>query len=725
MTSSSSPTATLPLQDDLIRTIREYSPETDVSAIRRACEYIRKIAEHQGSRLTPALVDHALNVALILAGMRVDVLTILAGILHVAVEENTTARFREISKQFGDEVRFLVENTTNVARMEFHVAEEEQMEKFRKMLLSMSQDIRVIMILFSDQLHTMREIDRFEGAERFRIARETLDIYAPLANRLGIGWLRIEFEDLAFKSLLPREYADLDKRVALQRDELQTYIDGVIGLVRPRIEAQGIQARISGRVKHSYSIYQKLKRQNIPFEKVYDVMGVRIITETQGECYAVLGLLHGMFTPVPGRLKDFIGAPKSNGYQSLQTTVIGPKGRRVEFQIRTRDMNEVAEKGVAAHWRYKEKEPLSEKDQQVFDSLRRLIQDYKDLQDSRDFLDSVKGDLFSHVVYVFTPDGDLKELPTGATPIDLAYAVHSEVGNRCTGARVNGRIVPLRHELRNGDTVEIITHPGHVPSRDWLKIAKTSKAKNRIRAFIRAEERNQSRALGLQLIEEEMRKHHINPKLLKGERLEEGAASVGFKTSEDLLVSVGYGRFSAHQVVNRLFTDLLKEKAEAAAERVVPSRPEDRKGVRVTGIDNLLYHFSKCCFPLPGDAIVGFVTRGKGVAIHTRDCPNLHMMSVDTDRLIRVEWEGGAEQSHPVRVEVRSKDKPGMLASITASLSAEKVNIERLESGRSRDDTAYYHFVLEVRNKAHLDEVIRKLNQVSGVLEVHRVGTAG
>ncbi|MGW8323124.1 MAG: RelA/SpoT family protein, partial [Thermodesulfobacteriota bacterium] len=566
---------------------------------------------------------------------------------------------------------------------------------------------------------------RFDGAERFRIARETLDIYAPLANRLGIGWLRIEFEDLAFKSLLPREYADLDKRVALQRDELQTYIDGVIGLVRPRIEAQGIQARISGRVKHSYSIYQKLKRQNIPFEKVYDVMGVRIITETQGECYAVLGLLHGMFTPVPGRLKDFIGAPKSNGYQSLQTTVIGPKGRRVEFQIRTRDMNEVAEKGVAAHWRYKEKEPLSEKDQQVFDSLRRLIQDYKDLQDSRDFLDSVKGDLFSHVVYVFTPDGDLKELPTGATPIDLAYAVHSEVGNRCTGARVNGRIVPLRHELRNGDTVEIITHPGHVPSRDWLKFVKTSKAKNRIRAFIRAEERNQSRALGLQLIEEEMRKHHINPKLLKGERLEEGAASVGFKTSEDLLVSVGYRRFSAHQVVNRLFTDLLKEKAEAAAERVVPSRPEDRKGVRVTGIDNLLYHFSKCCFPLPGDAIVGFVTRGKGVAIHTRDCPNLHMMSVDTDRLIRVEWEGGAEQSHPVRVEVRSKDKPGMLASITASLSAEKVNIERLESGRSRDDTAYYHFVLEVRNKAHLDEVIRKLNQVSGVLEVHRVGTAG
>jgi GTP pyrophosphokinase len=432
----------------------------------------------------------------------------------------------------------------------------------------------------------------------------------------------------------------------------------------------------------------------------------------------VLGVIHGLWMPVPGRLKDFIGTPKPNGYQSLQTTVIGPGGEKVEFQIRTEDMDRVAERGVAAHWRYKEKEPLSERDQSVFSSLREIIQGHKDITDSRDFLDSVKGDLFSHVVYVFTPQGDLKELPSGSCPIDFAYSVHSQVGNQCVGARVNGKIVPLRHELQNGDSVEVLTHPGHGPSRDWLKFVKTARAANRIRAWLRAEERTRSIELGAELLGRELRKNDLSPKLVRSDKMQDVAEHFSFKNVDDLLVSIGYGKFSAHQVINRIAPEPVKEKAVEKVEKPLPEK--DKKGVQITGIDNVLYHFSKCCSPLPGDAIAGYVTRGKGVTIHTRDCQNLGLMSADMDRLIDVEWVASGDKTYPAPVVVNSKDKPGMLANISAALATAKVNVRQMSVVTRRDKSALFNFTLDVKDRAHLDMVMKKIAQVAGVISVSR-----
>jgi len=710
-----------PTLQELIRKVGLYTPKGELAPLRKAVDYVLANPPASSGTGGADLMEGVLGVGLILAELRVDVDTVAAGILH-RVANGGESRIREIKKIFGDTIGFLVNSTTKVARMEFQAAEEAQVENFRRMLLAMSRDIRVIMIRFADQLFELRGLDGRPGPERVRVARETLDIYAPLANRLGIGWLKIEFEDTGFRYLMPSEFRQLAKKVAARKKDQEGYIEEVAGILRKKLSKQNIKAKIFGRVKHYYGIYQKLKRQGIPFEKVYDVMGIRIITGTPGECYTILGMIHGMYTPVPGRLKDFIGAPKSNGYQSLQTTVIGPGGEKVEFQIRTEEMNQVAEQGIAAHWRYKEKEPLSEKEQAIFESLREMIQGYQDIQDSRDFLDSVKGDLFSHVVYVFTPEGDLRELPAGASPVDFAYSVHSEVGNRCVGARVNGKIVPLRHALQNGDTVEILTQKGHGPSRDWLKFVKTSRARNRIRAWIRSEERSRSISLGTELMEREFRKNDLSPKLLKSPKLEEVGSQYGFKGVDDLLVAIGYGKYSARQVVHRLVPELtraLEPTPEEIPEKT-PHKVRDRRGVRITGIDGLLYHFSKCCYPLPGDEITGFVTRGRGVAIHTRDCQNLSMLAVDRDRLIDVEWEAAGQETHPASIRVLAKDKQGMLASITAALSTEKVNIRSLDSGMLRDKTAYFNFMIEVSSKKHLEGLVLKLRRLSGVIDVQR-----
>ncbi len=702
--------------------VKSYAPDADLTPIKKACDYV---ADMLNKQCRPPFGDNAmeqsLRVALILAEMKVDVTTIVAGLLY-EVAEDGRARIEEIRSLFGEDVGFLVSNTTKVARMEFREEAQAQVENFRKMLLAMSKDIRVIMIRFAAHLHLMRVLETLSSPERVRVARETLDIYAPLANRLGIGWLKIQFEDLAFKHLLPKEFRDLEKKVAKRKKDQQSYVNEVIETIKERLDKQGIKCRIFGRVKHYYGIYQKTKSHRIPLEKVYDVVGVRIITRTQGECYATLGIIHGMYTPVPGRLKDFIGAPKSNGYQSLQTTVIGTGGERVEFQIRTEEMDQVAEHGIAAHWRYKDKEPLSEKDQAIFSSLREMIQGYQDLQDSRDFLNSVKGDLFSHVVYVFTPEGDLKELPTGSCPIDFAYRIHSDVGNQCVGARVNGKIVPLRYKLQHGDTVEIITQPGHGPSRDWLKIAKSSKALNRIRAWLKVDERNRSLELGTGLLERELRKNDLSPKLAKSDKLKEVASQFSFQSIDELLVAIGYGKYSARQVVNRLLPAPAKSEEKTFPEQLEKAkvrRPE-RKGVKITGLDHLLYHFSKCCYPLPGDEIAGFVTRGRGVAVHTRDCPNLNLITADKDRLIDVDWEPVEGQSHPVSIKISARDKQGMLASLSAVLSSAKVNIIRLDSGSGRDSTAYFNFLLEVQDKKHLESVLKKLGELPGVIRVQR-----
>lgn len=695
--------------DELAARIRSYAPDAKTAPIDTAFAYLAEIG---------SLLDHPAQVAHILAEMKVDVTTITAGLLHDAAVKGSSGSLDEIEKRFGKDVRFLVNSTARIAGLGFAVGEVTQLENFRKMLLAMSKDIRVVMIRFADHLHTLRDPSGLSRDEIIRAANETLDIYAPLANRLGMGWLRLQFEDLAFSHLFPKDYEELVEKVAVRQKDQKSYIDGIIGAVRERLARQNINARIFGRVKHYYGIYQKLKRQNIPFEKVYDVTGIRIITRTEGECYAVLGVIHGLWMPVPGRLKDFIGTPKPNGYQSLQTTVIGPGGEKVEFQIRTEDMDRVAERGVAAHWRYKEKEPLSDKDQSVFSSLREIIQGHKDITDSRDFLDSVKGDLFSHVVYVFTPQGDLKELPAGSCPIDFAYSVHSQVGNRCVGARVNGKIVPLRHELQNGDSVEVLTHPGHGPSRDWLKFVKTARAANRIRAWLRAEERTRSIELGAELLGRELRKSDLSPKLVHSDRMQEVAEHFSFKNVDDLLVSIGYGKFSAHQVINRLAPEPVKEKAVEKVEKPPPEK--DRKGVQITGIDNVLYHFSKCCSPLPGDAIAGYVTRGKGVTIHTRDCQNLNLMSSDMDRLIDVEWVASGDKTYPAPVVVNSKDKPGMLADISAALATAKVNVRQMSVVTRRDKTALFNFTLDVKDRAHLDMVMKKIAQVAGVISVSR-----
>lgn len=700
--------------EDLAQKVRSYNPAADTEFLKRAYWFSSEAHGLQKRKEGTPYMAHPLAVASILAEMKMDVITLAAAILHDTIED-TSATIEDIKKRFGYELAFLVDALTKLSRMEFKSTELAQAENFRKMLLSMAEDVRVILIKFADRLHNLRTLQFLPENKRQRIAAETLEIYAPLVNRLGIGWLKMEFEDLSFKHLMPKLYENISIKVTARHAQQETYIKNLTRIIEKKLKDTGLPGKVSGRVKHYYGIYQKMQQQGIPFEQVHDILGLRIITDTKSNCYAILGMIHSLWKPVPGKFKDYIGVPKSNMYRSLHTAVIGPEGERVEFQIRTEEMNRIAEEGIAAHWKYKEKGGFSEKDDRYISWLRDLVQTQNEEVDARAFMEAVKAEVVPDVVYVFTPKGEIKELPYGSTPIDFAYSIHTEVGHRCIGARVNGRMVPLKHQIESGNTVEIITSPSQRPSRDWLKFVVTQKAKSRIKQWIKTEERKQSKDLGIKLLETELRKHQMSPKLIKSETMEEVVRSYNLLSLDDLCVAIGYGKISPRQAVNRLVPE------EAVEPQPKPLKQlKEQKGITIKGIEGVLYHTAKCCFPVPGDNLAGFITRGKGVAVHRSDCHNLERLAVDEARLVPVEWQPVKDVSPYARLLVDTVDKPGILANLTAVISSADVNISRIEANTTQDRNAHIAFILEVRDRTQLIGIMQKIAQTEGVLRVKR-----
>jgi guanosine-3',5'-bis(diphosphate) 3'-pyrophosphohydrolase len=704
--------------EELVKKVQSYNPGADTDLLNRAYFYACEAHGVQTRQEGTPYMAHPLAVASILADMKMDVVTIAAAMLHDTVEDTLT-KSEDIKKLFGYELGFLVESLTKLSQVEFKSREIAQAENFRRMLLSMAEDIRVILIKFADRLHNMRTLEYLPENKRMRIAQETLEIYAPLANRLGIGWIKTEFEDLSFKYLMPKLYQDIARRVRKRRSEQKGYVRNLIKTIDKKLGEHGLPGEVEGRVKHYYGIYQKMRVRGVPFDQIHDVLGIRIITDTKANCYAILGLIHSIFKPVPGKFKDYIGVPKSNMYQSLHTTVVGPDGERVEFQIRTEEMHTVSEEGVASHWRYKEKAKGKGKglDDRYVSWLRELVQAQKEEPDAREFLAAVKAEVVPDVIYVFTPGGDIKDLPVGSTPVDFAYSIHTEVGHRCVGARVDGKMVPLRHRLESGSTVEIITSQSHTPSRDWLKFVVTQRAKGRIKQWIKTEERKQSIALGVKLLEDELRRKNLSPSLLKGEEMEQVAKQYNFQSLDDLFVAVGYGKISQHRAVNRLAPG--EQQVQEAKPR--PSKPlGEHKGIAIKGVDDVLYHTAKCCFPVPGDNLVGFITRGKGVTVHRADCQSLERLATDKDRLVEVDWMPKKDSKAYARLMVSTVDRPGIMANLTTTISGADVNISRLEVTTTPERTARMVFVLEVQDRQQLQRLINRLIQMEGVLGVSR-----
>ena len=704
--------------DEIIAKVHAYNPQASVEVLRRAYEVSAKAHDGQTRQSGEPYLFHPLAVAQILTDLKMDVPSIAAGLLHDTIEDTLISR-DAIEKEFGPDVIRLVDGVTKIGKIRFKSYEEKQAENFRKMILSMAEDIRVILIKLADRLHNMRTLGALKEPKQQRIARETLEIYAPLANRLGIGWMKNELEDLCLRYLKPEAYDSLVAKVATQLAERERYVQSVIETVKTSMAQYGFTARVAGRPKHFYGIYSKMERREIAFEEVYDLIGIRIITDSKITCYGILGMIHSLWKPVPGRFKDYIGVPKSNLYQSLHTTVIGPQGEHVEFQIRTEEMNRVAEEGIAAHWRYKEHGQIDEKDTKLFAWLRQLVEWQQDLADNRQFLNSIKMDLFSDVIYVFTPKGDVLELVKGATPIDMAYAVHTEVGNHCSGAKINGKLAPLKTLLKSGDTVEILTSPTQVPSKDWLKIAKTPKAKTRIKHWITIEERKQSLEIGKRLLDRELRRHHLSPpEVFKSDALVKIAADSGLASADDLLVALGFGRVSLNHVINRLLPEpALKE---GIKDKLLTSIGRQGRGVTIKGVNDIMINLAKCCNPVPGDKILGFITRGRGLSIHTVDCPNIDELDYDRDRLVEVDWDVKQAATHPVKISVVTQDRPGMLATISAAITAAEANISHAEITTTDDKKAVFNFVVDVLDTAHLARLFQQVERIEGVLHTRR-----
>jgi GTP diphosphokinase / guanosine-3',5'-bis(diphosphate) 3'-diphosphatase len=706
--------------ETLIEAIPKYQPGADLDVLARAYQF--SAASHQGQQRASGepYLSHPLEVATLLVDFKMDVTTVTAGLLHDVLED-TTATKADLEREFGGEIAELVDGVTKIGKLAFSSREERQAENFRKMLVAMARDLRVLMIKLADRLHNMRTLDYLPADRSRKIAQETLDIYAPLAHRLGMAKVKAELEDLALRSLNPSDYLDLQKRVAKRRLEREADINQVIAIMQRKLSEVGIDSQIRGRPKHFYSIWKKMHDQGREFDEIYDLTAVRAITASVRDCYGALGVIHSLWKPVPGRFKDFIAMPKVNMYQSLHTTVIGPKGDPVEIQIRTREMHRIAEEGIAAHWLYKERKAGKDKLDESLVWLRQLIETQQDTQDPREFMDTVRVDLFPDEVYVFTPKGDVKALPEGATPLDFAYAVHTKVGEHCVGAKVNAKLVPLRFTLRQGDIVEIVTSPSQHPSRDWLKIVKSTRARAKINQWLKVEERARSIELGRELFEREARKYHLNPApLLGGDDLRKVAADFGFSGSDDLLAAVGYGKSSVHQVLNKLAPNALLEPPERP--KATQSRPAPTDGVRIRGVDDLLVRFARCCNPLPGDPIVGFITRGRGLTVHARDCLTVAKSVLDRERLIDVEWDVAEPGKRPVRIAVYiGQDRPGLLSEITGAISARNGNITKAEVTVTDDRRGINNFVVEVADVRQLQDIIQSIREVRDVINVERV----
>ncbi|MDN5293419.1 MAG: diphosphokinase / guanosine-3,5-bis(diphosphate) 3-diphosphatase [Eubacteriales bacterium] len=718
----------------LLNRVKGYNPNADLDFIRRAYEFAAKAHEGQYRSSGEPYITHPLEVAMILAELELDQESIAAGLLHDVVED-TEYTLDTVEALFGREVALLVDGVTKLGRIEFRNKMEQQVENLRKMFFAMAQDIRVILIKLADRLHNMRTLKHLREEKQREISQETLEIFAPLAHRLGIYKVKWELEDLALRYLDPEAYYNLVERIAKKRAEREEYIRRVIAILREKLEAVGINAEIDGRPKHFYSIYRKMKEQNKDLDQIFDLIAIRVIVDTVRDCYGVLGIVHTLWKPIPGRFKDYIAMPKSNMYQSLHTTVIGPEGEPFEIQIRTWEMHRTAEYGIAAHWRYKEGTKTDEEFDQKLSWLRQLLEWQNDMKDAREFMETLKIDIFSDVVFVFSPKGDVFELPAGSVPIDFAYRVHTDIGHRCIGAKVNGRMVPLDYKLRNGDIVEIITSKQGRPSRDWLNIVKTSQARNKIRAWFKKEKREENITRGRDLLEKEVKKYGVEPAdILKPERLEEVAHKFNIFNLDDLYAALGDGAISPNQVMVKLKEELKKEKiileelsaaspaAGSSGGKRITKKRRDSVGVKVKGVDNVMVRLARCCNPVPGDPIVGYVTRGRGVSVHRQDCRNvLEKRLGDDSRMIEVSWDEEHEGSYHVHLEVLAMDRAGLLNDVMSILTEMKISADWVNARGTKNRTATIDLVLELENKQQLDYIMSRIRRVRDVYDVWRV----
>ncbi|MFQ5514528.1 MAG: RelA/SpoT family protein [Myxococcota bacterium] len=704
--------------NEIVEMVQECFPDADTGLLQKAYVYSAKV--HQGQlRLSgEPYLTHPLAVAEILARMRLDPLTVAVGLLHDTVED-TLATEEEIAREFGEEVRELVVGLTKISKIEFSSREEQQAENFRKMLLAMSRDIRIILIKLADRLHNMQTLEYMSEDSRRRISTETLDIYAPLAHRLGIYWMKEELEERAFQEVYPEVFADIHRRIQGARRQRERYVEEVRSRLSAVLEENSLRGEVTGRLKEVYSLYKKMREQEIDLDEIYDLIAFRVIVDgTAATCYEVLGLAHGLWKPVPGRFKDYVAMPKPNGYQSLHTTVIGPFGERMEVQIRTQEMHRVAEMGIAAHWKYKQGAEAKASHEQQFAWLRQLLEWQQHLKDPNEFLETVRVDLFPDEVYVFTPQGDVHALPAGATAIDFAYAVHTEIGNHCAGARVNGQLVPLRHRLRNGDTVEIIRSPHQRPRQEWLDHVVTGRARSRIRHYLKSQQVQDAQKLGRELLRRELQKRSGSyERLSKRGELRRVARELRYRDLDAMLQAIAYGKLQAREVARKLVGG-----GEAPTPSILDKvlRPlRGPAGVQVDGMDHVLVRFAQCCSPVPGDPVMGFITRGRGVTVHTRDCRKI--FHLDPERRVRVTWKGEPGELRNVRVRLVSEDRPGLLAEVTNRISGQGVNIGGGSIVTKGDNRAIQTFDLAVKDRKHLDTVMRQISKIRGVLSVERL----
>jgi guanosine-3',5'-bis(diphosphate) 3'-pyrophosphohydrolase len=710
--------------NDITEQVEAYNPTADLGLLEKAYVFSAKVHQGQVRQSGEPYLIHPLEVAGILTKMQLDVATVATGLLHDTIEDTLTT-LEEIREHFGDEIAHLVDGVTKISQMSFQTREERQAENVRKMVLAMVKDIKVILIKLADRLHNMRTLHFLDPQRQQEIAQETLEIFAPLANRLGIDWIKTELEELAFQYVEPQAYRELSQKVAKTKKERERYVDEVRGIIISKLEELNIRGEVTGRVKQLSSIFRKMKRQGVEFHDVYDITAFRIIVHTVKECYEALGIIHSLWSPVPGKFDDYIALPKGNMYQSLHTTVIGPYGERIEIQIRTWEMHQIAEEGIAAHWQYKENGKIDEKDAKRFSWLRQLLEWQTDLEDNHEFLQTVKVDLFPTEVFVFTPRGEVREFPKGATPVDFAYSIHTDVGHQCVRSKVNGRLVPLDYQLQNGDTVEIMTSAKHHPSRDWLKSVQTSRAKTKILQWIKAQQREKSITLGRDLCERDFKKFGLKfSKYWKPGNFEQVAHEFSLPDGEELLASIGYGKITTQQVIGRLAPEKLrtveKKTGEGGLEKVIKRMANRPKGiVKIDGMDDFLMSFAGCCNPLPGDKIVGFITRGRGVTIHTADCINA--IAADPRRRIEARWALDGNSTFPTRIRICSADKKGMLATISSSISSNGVNITGAQIKTTSDGNAESTFDIEIGNLKQMKKVINSLQKIAGVIKVERI----
>jgi guanosine-3',5'-bis(diphosphate) 3'-pyrophosphohydrolase len=721
----------------LLAKVAANRPQDDLEIIRKAYEFSLK--HHQGQTRAsgePYLI-HPLEVSLVLADMKLDSTAIAAGLLHDAIED-TPVTDEDVRREFGDQVAHIVEGVTKIDKINFASREERQAENVRKMVLAMVDDIRVVLIKLADRLHNMRTLKHLPEERRQHVARETLEIYAPLAHRLGMGKVRGELEDLAFRYVDSIGYDQVRTAVEARRQAGEKFLNSIVKLLQQKLKENAVEAVVESRIKRLYSIHQKLLRQRITVDQVYDLLAIRIITKSVRDCYTVLGSIHQMWRPVPGRIKDFIAMPRPNLYQSLHTTVMTESGHQFEVQIRTEEMHKMAEEGIAAHWKYKDGSPVSAKDEQRLAWLRQVVEWQQDVKDPSEFLSSLKVDLYPEEVYTFTPKGKVVILPRDATAIDFAYAIHTEVGHTCVGSKVNGRIVPLRNKLRNGDVVEIMTQPGHNPSRDWLGFAKSTRAKNKIRHWLNIHQRERAIEIGKKLIEKQARKYRLVMKDFDEAKLNKIAEEYGVGTTQDLMAGIGYGKFSARQILGKLSPGLGEENAVAeepakplgtlgTVMRRVFGQSAETSAIKVKGHNDLLVYRARCCNPIRGEQIVGYVTRGKGVAVHAVSCPNVTNLMYEADRRIAVEWSKPDKQStvegssrYPVKLTVFCDDRAGMLKQLTAVISDDDANIRHIEA-RTADSEATIDMVIDIEDVKHLARIMAGLRKIPGIRDVQRL----